>query len=163
MPASRINPVRLIPLGGLGEIGLNLMVLECAQHAIVIDAGVMFPEERGLGVGRLLPDLSYFDHARTQVDAIVLTHAHEDHIGALPFLLRKCPAPVYATDVTLAFVRRSLLEEGPAGADLRRFTPGTQTTMGPFTIEPVRVTHSTPDSVALAIRTPAGLIVHTGD
>src|SRR6266851_1154060 len=157
MPASRINPGKIVPLGGLGEIGLNLLVLECARHAIIIDAGVMFPEERGLGLGRLLPDLSYLDQARTQIDAIVLTHAHEDHIGALPYLLRKCPAPVYGTDITLAFARRSLMEEGPAGADMRRLAPGTEVAAGPFGIEPVRVTHSTPDSVALAIRTPAGL------
>jgi ribonuclease J len=163
MSASRINPVKIVPLGGLGEIGLNLMVFECAQHAIIIDAGVMFPEERGLGLGRLLPDLSYLDHARAQIDAIVLTHAHEDHIGALPYLLRKHPAPVYGTDITLAFVRRSLTEEGPAGADLRRLMPGIQVAVGPFGIEPIRVTHSTPDSVALAIRTPAGLILHSGD
>jgi len=147
----------------LGEIGLNLLVLECARHAIIIDAGVMFPEERGLGLGRLLPDVSYLEHSKAQLDAIILTHAHEDHIGALPYLLRKSPAPVYGTDVTLAFVRRALSEEGPVGADLRPLSPGTEVLAGPFSIEPVRVTHSTPDSVALAIRTPAGLIVHSGD
>jgi ribonuclease J len=163
MPASRINPVKIVPLGGLGEIGLNLLVLECAQHAIIIDAGVMFPEERGLGLGRLLPDLSYLEHSKAQVDAIILTHAHEDHIGALPYLLRKSPAPVYGTDITLAFVRRALSEEGPVGADLRPLSPGTEVLAGPFGVEPVRVTHSTPDSVALVIRTPAGLIVHSGD
>src|SRR6266851_3275602 len=163
MPASRINPGKIVPLGGLGEIGLNLLVLECARHAIIIDAGVMFPEERGLGLGRLLPDVSYLEHSKAQLDAIILTHAHEDHIGALPYLLRKSPAPVYGTDVTLAFVRRALSEEGPVGADLRPLSPGTEVLAGPFSIEPVRVTHSTPDSVALAIRTPAGLIVHSGD
>src|SRR5216684_5313197 len=163
MPASRINPVKIVPLGGLGEIGLNLLVLECARHAIIIDAGVMFPEERGLGLGRLLPDVSYLEHSKAQLDAIILTHAHEDHIGALPYLLRKSPAPVYGTDVTLAFVRRALSEEGPVGADLRPLSPGTEVLAGPFRVEPVRVTHSTPDSAALAIRTPAGLIVHSGD
>jgi ribonuclease J len=147
----------------LGEIGLNLMVVECAQHAIIIDAGVMFPEERGLGIGRLLPDTSYIEQARVEIDAIILTHAHEDHIGALPYVLRKFPAPVYGTDITLAFVRRSLNEEGPVGADLRPLRLPVEVQAGPFAIEPVRVTHSTPDSVALAIRTPAGLIVHTGD
>jgi ribonuclease J len=150
-------------LGGLGEIGLNLLVVECAQHAIIVDAGVMFPEERGLGLGRLLPEISYLEQAHLQIDAIILTHAHEDHIGALPYLLRKCPAPVYGTEMTLAFVRRSLNEEGPLGVDLRPLRPAIELHAGPFSVEPVRVTHSTPDSVALAIRTPAGLIVHTGD
>src|SRR6516225_5323413 len=163
MPESRAVPVRIVPLGGLGEIGLNLLVVECAQHALVVDAGVMFPEERGLGLGRLLPDTSYLEQAHLQIDAIILTHAHEDHIGALPYLLRKFPAPVYGTDITLAFVRRSLNEEGPVGADLRPLRAAAELQAGPFVVEPVRVTHSTPDSVALAIRTPAGLIVHTGD
>jgi len=163
MSELRIPPVRVVPLGGLGEIGLNLMVIECARHAIIIDAGVMFPEERGLGIGRLLPEMSYLEQAHLQIDAIILTHAHEDHIGALPYLLRKFPAPVYGTDITLAFVRRSLNEEGPVGADLRPLRAAAELQAGPFVVEPVRVTHSTPDSVALAIRTPAGLIVHTGD
>src|SRR5689334_13687173 len=119
MSASRTPPVKIIPLGGLGEIGLNLMVVECAQHAIIIDAGVMFSEERGLGIGRLLPELSHLEQSRAHIEAVILTHAHEDHIGALPYLLRKFPAPVYGTDITLAFVRRSLNEEGPVGAELR--------------------------------------------
>lgn len=163
MPALHTSPVRVVPLGGLGEIGLNLLVIECARHAIIIDAGVMFPEERGYGIGRLLPEISYLEQAHLQIDAIILTHAHEDHIGALPYLLRKFPAPVYGTDVTLAFVRRSLNEEGPVGADLRPLRAAVEQHAGPFVVEPVRVTHSTPDSVGLAIRTPAGLIVHTGD
>ena len=163
MSASRTPPVRIVPLGGLGEIGLNLMVVECAQHAIIIDAGVMFPEERGLGIGRLLPETRYLEQAHLQIDAIILTHAHEDHIGALAYLLRKFPAPVYGTDMTLAFVRRSLNEEGPVEANLRPLRASIELQAGPFAVEPVRVTHSTPDSVALAIRTPAGLIVHTGD
>src|SRR6516165_6761832 len=138
MAASRTPSVRIVPLGGLGEIGLNLMVIECAQHAIVIDAGVMFPEERGLGIGRLLPELTYLEQAHLQLDAIILTHAHEDHIGALPYLLRKFPAPVYGTDITLAFVRRSLNEEGPLGADLRPLRPELLLQLGPFAVEPVR-------------------------
>ena len=150
-------------LGGLGEIGLNLMVVECAGSAIVIDAGVMFAEERELGVGLLLPDLSYLEESRLRLEAVILTHAHEDHIGALAHLLRRFPAPVYGTEVTLAFARRGLAEDGLAGADLRELHPGAEVELGPFRVEPVRVTHSTPESVALAIRTPAGIIVHSGD
>jgi ribonuclease J len=163
MAVAKSTPVRIVVLGGLGEIGLNLMVVECAQSAIIIDAGVMFAEERELGVGLLLPDLTYLEESRLNLEGIVLTHAHEDHIGALSYLLRRFPAPVYGTEVTLAFARRGLAEDGLAGADLRPLRPGANVELGPFKVEAVRVTHSTPDSVALAIRTPAGLIVHSGD
>src|ERR1700722_9049872 len=163
MAVAKSTPVKIVALGGLGEIGLNLMVVECDQSAIVIDAGVMFAEERELGVGLLLPNLSYLEENRLKLEGIVLTHAHEDHIGALSYLLRRCFAPVYGTEVTLAFARRGLAEDGLAGADLRLLHPGAEVELGPFRVEAVRVTHSTPDSVALAIRTPAGLIVHSGD
>jgi len=161
--ARESDPVRVVPLGGLGEIGLNLMVIECGQRAIIVDAGVMFPEERDLGIGLILPELGYLEQSRLIIEGIVLTHGHEDHIGALPDLLRRFPAPVYGTEVTLAFARRGLAEDGLAGVDLREMVPGRTIELGPFSIEPIRVTHSTPDSVALAIRTPAGLIVHSGD
>jgi ribonuclease J len=163
MAVAKSTPVKIVALGGLGEIGLNLMVVECDQSAIVIDAGVMFAEERELGVGLLLPNLAYLEENRLKLEGIVLTHAHEDHIGALSYLLRRCFAPVYGTEVTLAFARRGLAEDGLAGADLRLLRPGAEVELGPFRVEAVRVTHSTPDSVALAIRTPAGLIVHSGD
>jgi ribonuclease J len=163
MAVAKSTPVKIVALGGLGEIGLNLMVVECGQSAIIIDAGVMFAEERDLGVGLLLPDLSYLEQSRLNLEGIVLTHAHEDHIGALSYLLRRFPAPVFGTKVTLAFARRGLAEDGLTGADLRWLYPGAEIELGPFRIEAVRVTHSTPDSVALAIRTPAGLIVHSGD
>ena len=163
MAVPKSTPVRIVPLGGLGEIGLNLMVVECARSAIIIDAGVMFAQERELGIGLLLPDLAYLDESRLTIEGIVLTHAHEDHIGALSYLLRRFPAPVFGTEVTLAFARRGLAEDGLAGADLRSLEPGAEIELGPFRVEAVRVTHSTPDSVALAIRTPAGLIVHSGD
>ena len=163
MAVAKSTPVKIVALGGLGEIGLNLMVVECDQSAIIIDAGVMFAEERELGVGLLLPNLAYLEENRLKLEGIVLTHAHEDHIGALSYLLRRCFAPVYGTEVTLAFARRGLAEDGLAGADLRLLHPGAEVELGPFRVEAVRVTHSTPDSVALAIRTPAGLIVHSGD
>jgi len=163
MTSPKSDPVRIVPLGGLGEIGLNLMVVEYDRSAIIIDAGVVFPEEPILGVGLLLPELRYLEQSRPKIEAILLTHAHEDHIGALPYLLRRFPAPVYGTDLTLAFVRRTLSEDGPAEVDLRSYAPGKVQELGPFRVEPVRVTHSTPDSVALVIRTPAGVIVHSGD
>lgn len=156
-------PVRIVPLGGLGEIGLNLMVVECSGRAIVIDTGVMFPEERTLGLGVMAPDLAYLEQSRPEILGIVLTHAHEDHVGALPHLLRRFNVPVYGTAVTLAFARRRLDEEGLVGARMNTIEPRRAFELGPFGIEPIRVTHSTPDSVALAVRTPAGLIVHSGD
>lgn len=159
---STSSPIRLFALGGLGEIGLNLMVLECAGHALVVDCGVMFPEDRLLGNGVYIPDLSELAHSRVPIDAVVLTHAHEDHIGALPHLLRQFPVPVYGTGLTLTFCRRRLEEEG-LSLDLRPIQPRHPFDIGPFKIEPLRVTHSTPDSVALAIRTPAGIIIHSGD
>jgi ribonuclease J len=162
---SKTTPVKLFALGGLGEIGLNLMVLECAGHGLVVDCGVMFPEDRLLGNGVYVPDFSELTEKHVPLDAVVLTHAHEDHIGALPFLLRKFQLPVYGTAITLAFVRRRLEEAGmhEVVKDLRAIAPRKSFTVGPFTIEPLRVTHSTPDSIALAIRTPAGIIVHSGD
>jgi ribonuclease J len=163
MVVSGKDPVRIVPLGGLGEIGLNLMVIEHDRGAIVIDAGVMFGEERALGVGRLVPDLRYLEERKIAVAAVFLTHAHEDHIGALPYFLEQFPVPVYGTAVTLAFARRTLAESPSIALDLRELKPGASVAAGPFEVEAVRVTHSTPDSVALAIRPPAGLIVHSGD
>src|SRR6266852_2806502 len=163
MAASNSTPVRIVPLGGLGEIGLNLLVIECGQSAIVIDAGVMFPEERAFGGGLLIPELAYLEEARLKIEGVILTHAHEDHIGALPYLLERFPAPVYGSEITLAFTRRNLIEDEFTGADLRKISPGMVLSLGPFEIEPIRVTHSTPDSLALAIHTPAGVIVHSGD
>src|SRR5260370_17635058 len=100
MAASNSNPVRIVPLGGLGEIGLNLLVIECGQSAIVIDAGGMFPEERAFGGGLLIPELAYLEEARLKIEGVILTHAHEDHIGPLPSLLEPFPAPLYATHLT---------------------------------------------------------------
>jgi ribonuclease J len=161
---STATPVRIAALGGLGEIGLNLMVLECAGRGVIIDCGVMFPEEPLLGSGVYIPELAWLESSRIKFDGIILTHAHEDHIGALPHLLRRLKAPVYGSGVTLAFVRRRIAEAGFAcEAELRPMYPRRAFDLGPFNIEPIRVTHSTPDSMALAIRTPAGIIIHTGD
>jgi ribonuclease J len=162
--ASTSTPVRIVALGGLGEIGLNLMAIECAGSALIVDCGVMFPDEPILGGGIYIPNLDWFENHGLRCEGIILTHAHEDHIGALPYLLRRVRAPVYGTAVTLAFARRRLHEARfEVEAELREMVPRRAFALGPFDIEPIRVTHSTPDSVALAIRTPGGNIVHTGD
>ncbi len=158
------SPLRLIPLGGLGEFGLNMMVVRYADDILVIDAGMMFPEAELLGVDIVIPDIEYLKRNRASVRGIILTHGHEDHIGAVPFILRDLDVPVYGTEFTLALVRRRLEEHGLADeARLREIAPEKPFTVGPFTIEPIHVTHSTIDCVALAIRTPLGVIVHTGD
>jgi len=161
---SSSSQVKVVALGGFGEIGLNLLAIECGEDTLIIDAGVMFPEERWLGIELVIPELAYLATGRRRFLGVVLTHAHEDHIGALPFLLRRFPMPVYGSDLTLAFARRRLQDRTPGlVASLNTIEPRRPFALGPFEIEPLRVTHSTPDSLALAIGTPAGLIIHSGD
>ncbi|HEY4741157.1 MAG TPA: ribonuclease J [Candidatus Acidoferrales bacterium] len=156
--------VLAIPLGGLGEFGMNMMVLRSGDDIIVIDAGLMFPEAELLGVDIVIPDITYLKQHRQMVRAILLTHAHEDHIGALPYILGDLNVPVYGTQFTLALVRKKLAERNMVEeADLREIAPGHHVELGPFKIEFLHVTHSTIDCVALAIRTPVGVIIHTGD
>jgi ribonuclease J len=153
-----------IPLGGLGEFGMNMMVLRLDDDIIVIDAGMMFPESELLGVDLVIPDISYLKQNRAHVRAIVLTHGHEDHIGSLPYILRDLNVPVYGTRFTLALVKKRLEEAGLLDSTtLREVMPGRMVEIGPFEIEFISVTHSTIDCVSLAIRTPLGVIIHTGD
>src|SRR5581483_5266769 len=153
--------LRVIPLGGLGEIGLNLLVLEYADTAIAIDCGVMFPDEQMLGIDVAIPDVTYLRTLGEKFRAIFLTHGHEDHIGALPYVLAEHAVPVYGTPLTLGFVRERLREHGvTASLIVYESTPAT---VGPFAVEAFAVTHSIPDSVGLAIRTPLGTVLHTGD
>ena len=153
-----------IPLGGLGEFGMNMMVLRYGDDIIVIDAGMMFPESELLGVDLVIPDISYLKQNRANVRAIVLTHGHEDHIGALPYILRDLNVPVYGTRFTLALVKKRLDEAGLLDSTtLREVIAGRVVEIGPYEIEFISVTHSTVDCVALAIRTPVGVIMHTGD
>lgn len=153
-----------IPLGGLGEFGMNMMVFRLGDDIIVIDAGMMFPESELLGVDLVIPDISYLKQNRAKVRAIVLTHGHEDHIGALPYILRDLNVPVYGTRFTLALVKKRLEEAGLLDSTtLHEVMPGRTIEIGPYEIEFVSVTHSTLDCVALAIRTPLGVIIHTGD
>jgi ribonuclease J len=153
-----------IPLGGLGEFGMNMMVFRFGDDIIVVDAGMMFPESELLGVDLVIPDITYLKQNRHLVRAIVLTHGHEDHIGALPYILRELNVPIYGTRFTLALVKKRLEEAGLLeSATLREVLPGRMIELGPFEIEFISVTHSTIDCVALAIRTPLGVIIHTGD
>jgi ribonuclease J len=153
-----------IPLGGLGEFGMNMMALRCGDDIIVIDAGLMFPEQELLGVDIVIPDITYLKQNKRMVRAIILTHAHEDHIGAIPYILGDLNVPIYATQFTLALVRKKLEEHALLStAKLNEVAPGEISTIGPFQIEYLHVTHSTIDCVALAIRTPVGIIIHTGD
>jgi len=156
--------VLAIPLGGLGEFGMNMMVLRSGDEIIVIDAGLMFPEAELLGVDIVIPDTTYLKQHRHMVRAIVLTHGHEDHIGSIPYIIGDLDVPIYGTSFTLALVRKRLEEHGLLDdADLREVVPGQHIELGPFKIEFLHVTHSTIDCVALAIRTPVGVIIHTGD
>jgi ribonuclease J len=151
-------------LGGLGEFGMNMLALRSGDDIIVIDAGLMFPEPELLGVDIVIPDISYLKQNKRMVRAIVLTHGHEDHIGAIPYILRDLNVPVYGTQFTLALVRKRLEEHGLLEeATLREVKPGQVVRIEPFQIEFLHVTHSTIDCVALAIRTPVGVIIHTGD
>ena len=153
-----------IPLGGLGEFGMNMMALRLGDEIIVVDAGMMFPESELLGVDLVIPDITYLKQNRAQVRAIVLTHGHEDHIGALPYILRDLNVPVYGTRFTLALVKKRLDEAGLLeSTTLREVIPGRLVEVGRFEIEFISVTHSTVDCVALAIRTPLGVVIHTGD
>jgi ribonuclease J len=156
--------LQIIPLGGLGEFGMNCLAIRWQDDIIVIDAGLMFPESELLGVDIVVPDITYLIENKQHVRAIILTHGHEDHIGGLPWILSELKVPVYATEFTLAYVEGKLEEHQLLDEiDLEEIRPKEKFTIGPFTIEPIRVTHSLVDCVALAIETPAGVIIHTGD
>lgn len=156
--------LRVIPLGGVGEIGKNMLALECQGRLLVIDAGVMFPDSEMLGVDLVIPDVEYLVQRAEQVEAILLTHGHEDHIGALPFVLEQIDAPVYGARLTLGLAevklrQRGLLDE----TTLHPVSADDVLTLGPFTVEFFHVCHSIPDTLGVAVTTPAGLVVHTSD
>jgi ribonuclease J len=161
---AREPKVSLIPLGGLGEIGKNMMVVRYGENILVIDSGLMFPEEDLLGIDMVIPDITYLLENKNIVRGIVLTHGHEDHIGALPYVLKELNVPVYGTRLTLGIVGGKLREQHMLDSvKLNCVKPRDVVQIGPFKIEFIRVSHSIPDAVALAIETPVGVIVHTGD
>ena len=156
--------LQLIPLGGLGEFGMNSMAIRYGDDIIVVDAGMMFPDTELMGVDIVTPDFTYLEQNAEHVRGLILTHGHEDHIGGVPFLLAQLTVPVYGTAFTLALVERRLEEhEMLEEANLNAVKPGERLELGPFSIEFIHVTHSIVSSVALAITTPAGVIIHTGD
>ncbi len=158
------HKLQIIPLGGLGEFGMNSLALRYGDDIILIDAGMMFPEDELLGVDIVTPDFAYLEQNREHFRAVILTHGHEDHIGGLPFLLSQMNVPVYATAFTLALIGRRLEEHDLLDqARLNEVRPGGKLEIGPFSIEFIHVTHSIVNAVALAITTPLGVVIHTGD
>ena len=156
--------LQIVPLGGLGEFGMNCMAVRWGEDILVIDAGLMFPESELLGVDIVVPDISYLIENRERVRGIILTHGHEDHIGGLPWILSELNVPVWGTEFTLAYLEDKLDEHGLLeDADLREMRANERIKIGAFTVHPIQVTHSLVDCVALAIHTPLGVIIHTGD
>jgi ribonuclease J len=157
--------LRVIPLGGLGEVGKNMTVFEYGDDAIIIDAGIMFPENDMLGIDFIIPDYKYLveNRHRLKIHALLVTHGHEDHTGAIPYLLKDVPVPVYGTSLTCGLVRIKLKDAGLKEHPVHVFKAGETLKFGPFTIESFHVTHSIPDCVGFGIRTPVGLVIHSGD
>ena len=155
--------LRIIPLGGLGEIGKNMTVFEYGDDIIVVDCGLAFPDEDMLGIDIVIPDMSYLELCSEKLRAFIITHGHEDHIGAIPYAMDKFQVPVYGTKFTLALVDHKLHEKGINNADLRCIAAGDVIEIGCFRIEFIKVSHSIAGAVALAITTPVGVIIHTGD
>ena len=161
--AKGAQKLQIIPLGGLGEIGKNMTVIRVDDEILVIDAGLMFPDEDMLGIDLVIPDISYLIENKDKIKAIVLTHGHEDHIGALPYVLKKINVPVYGTRLTLGILEGRLKENGDDSSNLHSVMQGDIINVGCFSVGFIRVNHSIPDAVGLSIKTPVGMIVHTGD
>ena len=157
------NKVQIIPLGGLGEIGKNMTAFRYGDDMILIDAGLIFPEDDMLGIDLVIPDISYLIENQDKLKGIFLTHGHEDHIGALPYVMKQIDCPVYGTALTLGILEGRLKENGVSSENCRIIKPGDKITAGAFKLDFIRVNHSIPDAIAIAINTPIGTIIHTGD
>ena len=163
-PADPGTPLRVIPLGGVGEIGKNMYVFEYGDDIIVVDCGLMFPDEEMFGIDLVIPDVAYLRERRDNVKAFVITHAHEDHVGGLPYILPEFPGvPVYASTLARGLLGTKVKEHKLHKNPLLSLEPGDELQIGPFTVIPFRIGHSIPDAMGVAIRTPVGTIVHTGD
>lgn len=154
--------LKVIPIGGLNEIGKNMTLLECNNQIMIIDCGLSFPDDEMYGIDIVIPDFSYLVANRERITGMVITHGHEDHIGAIPYLLKNVKIPVYGTRLTLGLVENKLKEHGIQG-DLRTISAGDKIQLGCFDVETIRTTHSIADSICLAITTPAGVVFHSGD
>jgi len=155
--------LKIIPLGGLGEIGKNMTVFEYGKDIMLIDSGLAFPEDEMLGIDIVIPDITYLERNKDKIRGLFLTHGHEDHIGSIPYLLKKINVPIYGTGLTIGLVEKKILEHGLENVQLNVVEPGARIKAGVFTVEFIRSNHSIPDSVAFAIETPLGVVVHTGD
>ena len=163
-PATNDTPLRIIPLGGVGEIGKNMYVFEYGDDIVVIDCGLMFPDEEMFGIDLVIPDISYLKERRANVRAFLITHAHEDHVGALPYVLPEFPGvPVYASKLARGLLGNKIKEHKLHNNPLLDLEPGDEVPIGPFTVVPFRIGHSIPDAMGIALRTPVGVVVHTGD
>lgn len=160
---NRRTPLRIIPLGGLNEIGKNMTVFECSNDMFIVDCGLAFPDSEMFGVDIVIPDFTYLERNKDRIRGVVLTHGHEDHIGGLVYLLQKINIPVYGTKLTLALVENKLKEHGITKAQLNVIAPKKTVRMGCMAVEFIKVNHSIPDAVGMAIHTPAGIVIHTGD
>lgn len=165
LPAGSVgrNPLRIIPLGGLNEIGKNMTLIEYGNDIVIIDCGMTFPDAEMPGVDIVIPDFSYVEKNMDRIRGVLLTHGHEDHIGGIPYLLKKVDVPIYGTRLTLGLLENKLKEHNLGKVKLNQVRPGDTVRLGCFTAEFIRVNHSIPDAVAIALRTPAGIVVHMGD
>lgn len=164
MSKKKINKLKIIPLGGMEEIGKNMTIFEYGDNIIIVDCGMAFPEDEMLGIDLVIPDITYLEKNKEKIHAIIVTHGHEDHIGAIPYVLKKINVPVYGTELTLGLIENKLAEhklETPA--ELKKIKAGQKIQLGTFKIEFIHINHSIADAVALAIGTPVGTVFHTGD
>ena len=157
------NKLKIIPLGGLGEIGKNITIHEYKDSIVIVDCGMTFPEDEMLGIDIVIPDISYLIKNKEKIKGLVLTHGHEDHIGAIPYVLKKLDFPIYGTSLTLGLLRNKLKEHNLPNAQLNVVKHGDKLKLGHFEVEFIRTTHSIPDSAAIALTSPVGTVIQTGE